>query len=157
MPKLMVTKGHDGRLAGLTPTDERALRRLVKLTNELQPGQSMGMSYNVPRSREFHARHFAILNRIFESQATFTDDTIFRKWAELGAGYCDWVPGLDGAMQAIPKSIDYATLDDQEFREVHQAVMDFLRTPHALKTLWPNQPDLMVSWQGVDNLIEAGR
>lgn len=157
MPKLMVTMGPAGKLVGVTPADERALRRLVKLTNELKPGNTLGMSYHVPRSPEFHGRHFAILNRIFAAQGVFTDDYNFRKWAEMGAGYCDFVPGRDGVMQAIPKSIDYATLDDQEFREVHDAVMTFLRTPYALKTLWPAQTDLMVSWQGVDDLIEAAR
>ena len=157
MPKINVIKGEDGKLHGLGQTDERHFRRFVKKTAEMQVGESMGFTFQFARSPEFHGRHFAILNRIFESQATFSNDYNFRKWAEIGAGHVEWIPGPDGAMQAIPKSIDYLSLDDDEFREVHRSVMEFLRTPHALRILWPHQPDLMVSWQGVDNLIEAGR
>jgi hypothetical protein len=156
MPTLTLRKDEMGQLAGLTEKDARAWRRWQKRVADLAVGGTVGFTFRWPRSPKFHGRHFAILNRIFDRQESFVDPDIFRKWGEMGGGHCDWVPGPDGVMQPIPKSIDYLSLDDDEFREVHTAVMAFLRTQHALQVLWPYRP-WQQSWEAVDNWIEAGR
>lgn len=156
MPTLVLRKDEMGQLAGITEKDAAAFARWQRRLAAMAAGDTLTFTYRVPRSPAFHGRHFAILGRIFNGQETFADPEHFRKWGEMGAGHVDWIPGPEGVMQPIPKSIDYASLDDEEFRPVHQAVMTFLRTQHALEVLWPHR-HWHDSWTAVDNWIEAGR
>ena len=48
------------------------------------------------------------------------------------------MPGRDGIPVAIPKSIAWHNLEEQEFIEFHRAMNDFLWTPHAQAALWPH-------------------
>ena len=68
-------------------------------------------------------------------------DEQFRKWTEVGAGFCDFVPGPKGRMVALPKSIAYHAIDDEEFSTVHENVKAFLRSVHARRFLWPHQDE----------------
>jgi hypothetical protein len=56
----------------------------------------------------------------------------------VGAGHAEFLPGLDGVICAIPKSIAWAELDEQEFIEFMRAVNDFLWTDVAQAVLWPH-------------------
>lgn len=156
MPTIVVTPGQDGKLEGLSWSDKRAFARFTRRARELQEGDTLEFSWKVARSPGFHKRHFALLRNVFDNQEVFEGEYEFRKWAEMGAGHCSWVPGIDGKPQAIPKSIDYASLDDDEFRELHLAVKNFIRSPRGLATLWPHVPE-QVAWLAVDNLLEADR
>ncbi|HET6788022.1 MAG TPA: hypothetical protein VFH49_08685 [Aquabacterium sp.] len=156
MPTIVITPSQDGGLEGASWQDKRHYERWKARVRELKPGDTLEFTWKSPRSPEFHRRHFAILNRVFENQEVFEGEYEFRKWAELGANHCTWVPGPNGRPQAIPKSIEYASLDDDEFRELHAAVKAFLRTTHALKTLWPHvSPDK--SWEALDHMLEGQR
>jgi hypothetical protein len=48
-------------------------------------------------------------------------------------------------MVALPRSIDYASLDDVEFGEVHEACKDFMCSEHCRRFLWPHLPSDMTS------------
>jgi hypothetical protein len=156
MPTLILRKDEMGQLAGLSNKDDRAFARWRKKLAGMEVGETVTFTWREPRSGPFHRRYFWVLNHIFDGQEAFTDPDMFRKWAEVGAGYAEFVPGPGNVMQAIPKSIDYQTLDDVEFGEVCRAVWEFLRSQHALEVLWPHRP-WQQSWEAVDNWIEAGR
>jgi hypothetical protein len=73
-----------------------------------------------------------------------------RAWLTVGAGYADFMPGPKGRMMALPKSIKWEKMEDNEFRELVRAVWQFLRTDHAQQFLWP-----MASIQSRQGFVET--
>jgi hypothetical protein len=83
----------------------------------------------------------AMEQAVFESQERFDNFDQFRTWLKVGAGHVEWFPGPKGGVIPVPRSISYAKLEQDEMEKVHAAIVAFLRTPHAIKTLWPSLPD----------------
>ena len=42
-------------------------------------------------------------------------DSGYEEWLKVGAGFVDLMPGPDGALVAMPKSISWVTLDEQGY------------------------------------------
>lgn len=141
MPTVQITKDNTGKLAGFGQKGERAYARFLAAVRNLEQGELLAFTYKVPRSPKFHRLHFVMLTALFEAQEQFADEYQFRKWSEVGAGHCDFVPGPTGRMVALGKSIDYESLDDEEFSDMHDAVKAFFRSPHAHRFLWPHLDD----------------
>ena len=141
MSEVLIVKDETGKLAGFGEKGARAYARFLKAVRELEIGELLSFNYCVPRSPKFHRYHFALLKAVFDNQEQFNDENQFRKWTEVGAGHCEFVPGPKGRMVALPKSIAYDALDDEEFADVHANVKAFLRTVHARRFLWPHLDD----------------
>ena len=77
-----------------------------------------------------------MINALFEAQEQFDDADDLRKWLEVGAGHCRFVPGPKGKMVALPDSIKYERLDQAEFEIIHEAIFKFARSRHASSFLW---------------------
>lgn len=152
MSLVQLTKDHAGKLVGFGEKGERAYNRFRKAVAELEPGEMIAFEYRFPRSTAFHRRHFAVLKAFFMNQEQFSDEHQFRKWTEVGAGHVEFVPGPKGRMVALPKSINYETLDDEEFRDVHERVVEFLRSVHATRFLWPALSDLQAA-EAVETIL----
>jgi len=132
-------------LDGFGQDDKQAWRRLWKKLISLEPGEMMEVSMVFPRSGPFHRRHMALEQRVFDAQEKFEDFEAFRTWLKIGAGWVVWAPGEAGALTPVPKSISYASADEQEFRQYHEAVVRFLRGPHAAVFLWPHLEDKAIA------------
>lgn len=141
MPTVTLHRGQDGKLAGHTDKDARAYAKFRKRIETLGPRETLSLKWTEPRSGAFHGRHFAMLDVVYQAQEQFADPDQFRKWAEVGAGHCDFVPGPNGRMVALPRSINFETLDQAEFEPIHEAVFTFLRSEHACRFLWPHLTD----------------
>lgn len=152
MADVILTKGQTGKLEGLDEKGARAYSRFLAKIKDLAHGATIRFSYKVPRSPKFHRLHFAMIRDLFDNQEQFGDPYQFRKWLEVGAGHCDFVPGPKGRMVALPKSIDYESLDDEEFHDVHEGVKRFIRQEHALRFMWP-EVDPAQSLAGVDAIL----
>lgn len=142
MADLVITKGEDGQLAGLDEKGERAWRKWLATIKALATGDTLTFSYRLPRSPGFHKRHFKILAAVFNQQDQFDDPDNLRKWLEVGAGFCDLVPGPHGKPVAMPRSIAWDRLEQAEFEWHHTQVMQFLRSTRATHFLWPQLDDL---------------
>ena len=138
MPTVQITKDECGKLKGFGQQGERAYARFLTAVRNLEDGEMLAFTFKVPRSPKFHRLHFVMLQALFDAQEQFADPYQFRKWAEVGAGHCDFVPGPTGRMVALAKSVDYESLDDVEFSEMHEAVKAFFRSEHAQIFLWPH-------------------
>lgn len=138
MAVVEVVKNEQGKLEGLGEKGGRAWRRFRKLIDDLGAGEILHFEWWEPRSPGFHKRHFVLLHAVFDQQDQFIDFDAFRMWTQVGAGYCDLMPGPAGRVVAIPRSLKYHKLDEVEFREVHRQVVDFLRGEHAAFFLWPH-------------------
>jgi hypothetical protein len=150
MSRVILCKDETGKLAGLDERHERAYNRFRKQIGELQIGETLSFEFKIPRSPRFHRLHFAMLGAFFVSQEVFDDSERMRKWLEVGAGHCDFVPGPDGNFFAMPKSIAYEALEESDFREVHASIKAFLRQPQAYRYLWPHLDDA-----GREAMVEA--
>jgi hypothetical protein len=141
MADIVVTKDQDGKLKGAGEKHEKAYSRFRKMLHELEPGEVFTISHWFPRNPKLHGLHFALLTAAYEAQEQFADFDQFRQWAQVGAGHCDFVPGPTGRMVALPKSINWRSMDDAAFHEHHEGVKDFLRSPYATRFLWPHLDD----------------
>lgn len=154
MTTITVTKDQTGRLIGFTEKDRHAYAKFRKRMEDLEPGELMWLETWFERSGPFHRRHMAVLGAFFDSQEQFADFDDFRKWTQVGAGHCEFVPGPQGRMVALPKSIAYHKLDQAEMEQLHKKTIDFLREPHALQFLWGHLPEDQ-RWEMVDVLLSG--
>ena len=138
MSKVVITKDRQGKLCGLDPAGQRAYATWRKLVLDLPIGQTLTFSYRLARSPRHHRLFFAKLQELLKRTEAFQSLDHLRHWIVMGAGYADFVPGSDGKPNAIPRSIDFDSLDEAEFSELHRAADAFLWSPRALEVLWPH-------------------
>ncbi len=137
MPEIVVFKDEDGKLAGHGGKGERAYARFLARLRDLQQGATLAFSWREPRAARTHGFFFAFLRELFDRQETFDDVDELRAWLTVGAGYVRYVPGRDGLI-ALPQSIAFDKLDEDEFRELIHRVKQFLWDPDAYMFLWPH-------------------
>src|SRR5688500_13899293 len=107
MTTITVTRDENGKLGGFTEKDKRSYGRFKKAMEELQVGELMTVTVWFPRNSRFHRLHFALVKALLESQEQFDDIDPLRKWLCVGAGHAVFMPGPNGRMVAIPKSISF--------------------------------------------------
>lgn len=137
MGRLVLTKGQDGKLYGLDPKGQRAWDRFKAKLKSLDFGDTLGFTFFLPRDPVSHRSFFRKLQVLLERTEAFTELDTLRAWLLLGAGYCDYVPGLDGKLRAVPRSMAFDAMDQADFMELNRKVDEFLYTEHALNVLWP--------------------
>lgn len=145
MSQIVLTRGQDGKLCGAGEKAERAYAKFRARVDRLSPGDTLHFEWREPRSLPHHRLFFAKLNALSDRQERFGDVDELRTWLTVGAGYCDFRPGPNGGLIAIPKSIAFHKLDETEFSELHARVDAFLWSDHARKYLWPHLTDAQ-SW-----------
>lgn len=150
MSKVILHIDERGKLAGIDEKNDRAYGRFRKKLENMRPGDTLAFDFKLPRSPKFHRLHFAFLGALFDTQEVFDEPERMRKWLETGAGHCDFMPGPDGSLVALPKSIAYEALDDTAFHDVHEGIKAFLRSPMAYRFLWPHLND-----EGREQMVEA--
>jgi hypothetical protein len=135
---VVIVKDDTGKLRGLGEKGERAYSRFRSHVERMEPGETIGFKWEKPRSPRFHRMFFGMLGTLFDQQEQFADLDQLRAWLTVGAGYCEFVPGPSGRMVALPKSIAWSKMEDNEFRELVNEVWAFLRSEHGQRFLWPH-------------------
>ena len=130
---------------GHTEQDKRRWRRWWKMIFNSQIGELFVMEYKFSRSSKFHRRSMKIEGAFFDAQEKFDDRDQFRVWVKIGSGWVDWVPGPDGGIVPLPRSISYAKADEMEFRDYHGKMINFLRSGRASQYLWPHLTEQQAS------------
>lgn len=147
MSELVIVKGEDGKLQGLGEKGRRAYEKFRKKVAELEVGETLKFSYKLPRSPGHHRFFFGKLAGmkgipgLLARQEVFEDLDHLLEWLKVGAGHVDFLPGPGGVMVAIPRSIAWDQLEEQDFIEFTRAMNDFLWTDYAQATLWPHLSD----------------
>lgn len=121
---------------GADEQNEGRWRRLWSRFWKAEPGQLFQLDNVVERSSDFHRRHMAIEQRLFDSQDTFLNLPALRDWLKVGAAFVTWEPDGKGGIVAVPRSTSYEKCSDDEMRELHEAMLAHLRTPPAQERLW---------------------
>jgi hypothetical protein len=81
---------------------------------------------------------FARLQALFDRQESFADLEHLLVFLKVGAGFVEFLPGPNGQLVAVPKSIAWEKLDEKEFTEVRERIWNFLWTKPAQQALWPH-------------------
>jgi hypothetical protein len=131
-----------GAIDGLSEQHRKSWRRIWHwFLTKAEPGEMLEIKTHRERLGWYHRKHMALEQKVFEAQERFDNFRQFRSWLKVGAGHVDWVPGPKGGVIPVPKSISYAELEQDEMERVHADMVAFLRTEHAIKTLWPKLVD----------------
>ena len=137
MPEIVVYRAEDGKLAGHGDKGDRAYKRFLAKVRELPDGGTLAFSWKEPRAPGPHRHFFGALRNLFDRQETFTSADELRTWLTVGAGYVRFVQGRE-VMVALPVSIAFDQMDDDEFAEFLHRIKTFLWEPHAHAVLWPH-------------------
>jgi hypothetical protein len=138
MTTMTITRDDTGKLTGAGEKDKKAYAAFRRKVEALEPGECYQLTVWFPRNQKLHGLHFALLAAVFDNQEQFADLDQLRMWLQVGAGHADFLPGPTGKMVAIPRSISFRAIDDQDFADHHEKVKDFLRSGHAKAFLWPH-------------------
>jgi hypothetical protein len=125
-----------GLIDGLGERGKKQWRRFFNSLMRLEPGEMVEIRTHQERIGWYHRKHMALEQRVFESQEKFEHFEQFRTWLKVGSGFVDWLPGPRGGVIPVPRSISYAKLEQGAMEQVHEAIVAFLRTEHAGRTLW---------------------
>lgn len=123
---------------GLSVDDKRAWRRLWKRIGNLDCGEMLSVEFVFPRHGPTHRGWMKVESALFDAQERISDRETFRAWLKVGARWVDWLPGPTGGVVPIPRSISYAKADEEEFTRYVQQALEFIRSPHFAKRLWPH-------------------
>lgn len=123
------------RVSGLGEKGQKQVERFLYGLLDLEPGEMVEVETRKERVGWFHRKHMAFESAVFDAQEVIPDFDQFRDWLKIGAGHCDYYAGANG-MVAIPRSISYAKLEEDEMREFDDNCVRFLRE-RGCETLWP--------------------
>lgn len=143
-----------GCIRGLDERNDRRWRWFLGRIWKAEPGEVFHLANVVNRSSPFHRRHRAILEKLFASQDRFRHIDALHDWLKIGAYFVTWTEGKSGKPVPTPRSTSFDECSDDEMREAHMAMVDYLHTERAQRFLWRNlKPALRAGM--VDSVLEA--
>lgn len=110
----------------LTPEQARSYggKMLAPLCDEIDFTGEVMVDIHKNRSPGNHKRFFAFRNVSFAMQDHYTDEEVWRKVLQLKAGFFDEVVGDKGNTIYLPRSIDWSKLDELEFKDLFNRVVN---------------------------------
>lgn len=137
---------------GATDKDTKAWRRYWRAMNEAGSGEYFSIRLERQRHSWRHRKHMKLITEVFKAQERMDDFDQFRIWLKVGSKFVDWLPGPTGGVFPIPKSISYDNCSEDEFIAFHDGIVDFLRSEHAAKYLFPHSP-IFLAEDGIEKIL----
>ena len=104
--------------------------------NKVKTGKLVNAKVTLPRNGKFHRKFFAMLNAAYanhewpEIETAFgparTSFDMFRKYVIVKAEYYEIDLTTDGKARFVPKSINFASMDEAEFEKLYSDVLDVI-------------------------------
>lgn len=82
------------------------------------------IEYKKVRNYKFHKKFFALINMVYQNQERYNNIDELREHLTIASGYFNISYDLDGVEQKKVKSISFASMDEIEFNEFYNAVID---------------------------------
>lgn len=94
-------------------------------------GQSKECEVKEPRNYEFHKKFFALVNLCFENlpekfDSTYPTQKSLLNELKFQVGHCEEHRTLGGKITYIPKSINFASMDQWEFEKFYNNVLNVI-------------------------------
>lgn len=119
----------------LVPITTFGIEQLRQITRQ---GEAYDVFLKKPRNPKHHRQFFVTLAKIAEAippvkvsdgkggfqTVIATTDSLLNE-LKLRLGYFDWAQKFDGTVEKHPRSVNFATMGEDEFREFHQAAILF--------------------------------
>jgi len=153
MPTIMLTVDECGRPVGVTADDQVMYARWRARVREMRPGDTVQFSYDVARCEKLHGKYFKVLAVLLDNQEIFQTERELREWVERGARHVETLK-VGGTDVERVRSVNYASLDGDEFALFFNKVTGFLLSHDALRRLWPSV-DVSVSYDGMQAILEG--
>lgn len=110
-------------LGGLKAADEVAASVLAGIKeNDL-----VAVEIKRRRNLKMHRLFWALMQKIYENQETYSSPEEVAAAFKVAAGHCDFVQTPRGLV-GVPKSISFAKMDQAEFRAFFDKALDYLTT-----------------------------
>lgn len=140
-------------IRGLDEKHNARWRRMWSRIWQADAGEVTHLEVVVDRSGPYHRRHMAMEQALFDRQERWLMLDDFRWWLKTGAGWGDFTLLPNGRMKFVPRSTSYEACSDDEMKELHQAMLAFLRTPKTMRKLWPHlSPD--ARYEMLESILE---
>lgn len=107
----------DGTIVPAYDEDKDRLKRF-------KVGEMFLADVTKPRNLRFHRKAFSLFNMVFQNQEIYTDLEHLRHDLTVEAGYYVETSNVHGEVVKRAKSISFAAMDDIEFGEYYNAVID---------------------------------
>jgi hypothetical protein len=104
----------------LVPCDDAAAAMLAKIKH----GDVVQIEVKRPRNIMHHRKFFALLNLVFANQDKYDQPEHLLAALKASVGHCDFLPGKDGMLVAVPKSIAFHKMDQTAFNEFYDRCVD---------------------------------
>lgn len=115
--KLTLVKQLNNTFKVAFDSDYEKLKK-IKVNDEVQ------CEIKKPRNYRFHKKLFALLNLVYQNQEHYTNIDHLRNDLTKAAGYYTQRTSFDGEIITEAKSISFARMDEHEFGEYYNAVID---------------------------------
>jgi|LGOV01.1.fsa_nt_gb hypothetical protein len=108
----------------LIPTDEFS----VKIFNSLDIGQEISFEYKENKQRNYrnHKRFFSMLQGVVHNSSEYKTVDNLLSMLKLKVGYFEIVVSHKGEQLYIPKSINFATMKEDDFQSFFSDCIDIL-------------------------------
>lgn len=91
---------------------------------KIKAGKQVHCEITQPRNYEFLKKFFALVNLVYQNQDKYTNIKHLRKDLIIEAGYYDVRYNLHGVEIFEAKSISFASMTEDEFGKLYNAVVD---------------------------------
>jgi len=95
-----------------------------ELAKKVPLNEPIVFEWSKPRNLRFHKKFFALLNMVYENQEQYNNIEHLRKDLTISAGYYDLRFNIEGVEIQEAKSISFAKMDDLEFSEFYNRIVD---------------------------------
>ena len=89
-------------------------------------GREMMVKISQPRNIRFHRLYFALLGVSRDMADTDLNSEQWRAYLTCGSGYCNFVTDNEGGVVAVPKSIAFANMSEDEFERLYNDTVSFV-------------------------------
>ena len=109
-------------------------------------GDELMASIRKPRNAKLHRKAFVLLDQVWP-HTEYPTKELLRSAMTIGAGFVELVANpLTGEVSYVPKSWSFSAMDDGEFRELYQRLIDVALkiVPHSSRDDWEAAVDEIV-------------
>lgn len=97
-----------------------------ELSKKIKLNEIYQYEFKQPRNLKFHRKFFALINMIFQNQEQYTNIEHLRKDLIIESGNYDLRHDLLGVEIREAKSISFAQMDEIQFSELYNSVVDVI-------------------------------